>query len=49
MEQEAVIKEHASLDNQLGSLRTQISRLNLEVEEQNAKVNSDICFGEFAM
>jgi structural maintenance of chromosome 2 len=42
MEQEAVVKEHASLESQLDSLRTQISRLNFEIEEQKAKVNLDI-------
>ncbi|KAJ6934872.1 hypothetical protein NC651_009764 [Populus alba x Populus x berolinensis] len=40
MEQEAVMKEHASLESQLGALRAQISRLNLELEEQKAKVAS---------
>jgi len=39
MEQEAVMKEHASLESQLGALRAQISCLNLELEEQKAKVN----------
>ncbi|KAK0597561.1 hypothetical protein LWI29_026495 [Acer saccharum] len=38
MEQEAIIQEHASLENQLASLRTQIDALALEVEEQKAKV-----------
>ncbi|KAK3221030.1 hypothetical protein Dsin_015000 [Dipteronia sinensis] len=38
MEQEAVIQEHASLENQLASMRTQIDALALEVEEQKAKV-----------
>ncbi|KAK2651266.1 hypothetical protein Ddye_018755 [Dipteronia dyeriana] len=38
MEQEAVIQEHASLENQLALLRTQIDALALEVEEQKAKV-----------
>ncbi|XP_037491870.1 structural maintenance of chromosomes protein 2-1 isoform X2 [Jatropha curcas] len=40
MEQEAVIKERASLESQLGSLRMQINHLNLEVEEQKSKVAS---------
>ncbi|KAL9406238.1 hypothetical protein Peur_003210 [Populus x canadensis] len=40
MEQEAVVKEHASLESHLDSLRTQISRLNFEIEEQKAKVAS---------
>ncbi|XP_061980307.1 structural maintenance of chromosomes protein 2-1-like isoform X1 [Populus nigra] len=40
MEQEAVMKEHASLESQLGALRAQISCLNLELEEQKAKVAS---------
>ncbi|KAJ6946566.1 structural maintenance of chromosomes protein 2-1 [Populus alba x Populus x berolinensis] len=40
MEQEAVVKEHASLESQLDSFRTQISRLNFEIEEQKAKVAS---------
>ncbi|KAK1563054.1 hypothetical protein Q3G72_021541 [Acer saccharum] len=38
MEQEAIIQEHASLENQLALLRTQIDALALEVEEQKAKV-----------
>ncbi|KAL5744282.1 hypothetical protein ACOSQ2_027398 [Xanthoceras sorbifolium] len=38
MEQEAVLQEHASLENQLVMLRTQLDALALEVEEQNAKV-----------
>ncbi|XP_057988646.1 structural maintenance of chromosomes protein 2-1 isoform X2 [Hevea brasiliensis] len=40
MEQEAVIKEQTSLESQLGSLRMQINHLNLEIEEQKAKVVS---------
>lgn len=42
MEQEAILKEHASLENQLASLRTQINGLTLEVEEQKANVSMDI-------
>ena len=38
MEREAVIQEQSSLESQLASLRTQINNLNLEVDEQVAKV-----------
>lgn len=42
MEQEAVTQEHASLENQLALLRTQMDALAAEVEEQKAKVNIEI-------
>ena len=38
MEREAVIQEQSSLESQMASLRTQINNLNLEVDEQVAKV-----------
>lgn len=38
MEREAVIQEQSSLESQLASLRTQINNLQLEVDEQKAKV-----------
>ena len=41
MEREAVIQEQSSLESQLASLRTQINNLNLEVDEQGAKVLAD--------
>lgn len=41
MEREAVKQEQSSLESQLASLRTQIYNLNLEVEEQLAKVPAD--------
>ncbi|OAY30564.2 hypothetical protein MANES_14G036500v8 [Manihot esculenta] len=40
MEQEAVFKEQISLESQLNSMRMQITHLNLEVDEQKAKVVS---------
>ncbi|MBA0821160.1 hypothetical protein Goarm_018033, partial [Gossypium armourianum] len=40
MEREAVKQEQSSLESQLASLRTQIYNLNLEVEEQLAKVDT---------
>lgn len=47
MEQEAVFKEQISLESQLNSMRMQITHLNLEVDEQKAKVNLNIIFGKF--
>ena len=47
MEQEAVGREQASLESQLGSLRAQINHLNLEVEEQKAEVKLNIYSGKF--
>lgn len=38
MEHEAIVKEHASLENQLASVRMQINGLTSEVEEQKIKV-----------
>ncbi|PPD87549.1 hypothetical protein GOBAR_DD15512 [Gossypium barbadense] len=40
MEREAVKQEQSSLESQLASLRTQIYNLNLEVEEELAKVDT---------
>ncbi|KAA3458149.1 structural maintenance of chromosomes protein 2-1-like isoform X2 [Gossypium australe] len=40
MEREAVKQEQSSLESQLASLRTQIYNLNLELEEQLAKVDT---------
>lgn len=42
MEHEAIVKEHASLENQLASVRMQINGLTSEVEEQKIKVSMDI-------
>lgn len=42
MEHEAIVKEHASLENQLASVRMQINGLTSEVEEQKNKVSMDI-------
>lgn len=42
MEHEAIVKEHASLENQLASVRMQIDGLASEVEEQKNKVSMDI-------
>ena len=44
MEMEAVIQEQASSENQLASLRTQISNLASEVEEQRSTVSTGIYF-----
>ncbi|TYI35474.1 hypothetical protein ES332_A03G078900v1 [Gossypium tomentosum] len=40
MEREAFIQEQSSLENQLTSLRAQINNLNVEMQEQVAKVDS---------
>ena len=44
MEMEAVIQEQASSENQLASLRTQISNLASGVEEQRSTVSTGIYF-----
>lgn len=44
MEKDAVIQEQASLENQLASLKTLISDLSSEVEEQKSTVSIDIYF-----
>lgn len=44
MEMETVIREQASLENQLASMITQISNLSSEVEEQKSTVRIDTYF-----
>lgn len=38
MEEEAMVQEQLSLESQLASLKTQITTLTLEVDEQRVKV-----------
>lgn len=41
MEKEAVIQEHATLENQLAALETQINSLAMDVDKQKTMVRLD--------